>query len=321
MRSKVVRILALTFALSGVGMVMGQQPPQSGEEKQSPKQKKIHIETDFSFPVEKEKANPKKSNLESMLAEALKNNADIRVATAKLAEAEAELNRTRVQVTQQVVTLHHAILAQKATVDHEQKKFERMKTQSMQGSINTAYADEEFAKLTAAKAKLADLEAQVPGLLGKMSRDAEARVDVFSSLTLATLSNDDKILGLQAGTGELIIQHKQMGPIAEKIRKDLSRTISVAFANQSVTEIIESLSRDSGLVIKLRETSRVPVPEKLTFRCDNLTFGAVLQFLEDSLPSYTIVVRDYGLLITHRQNVPPGAISVQEFLRQKPAEK
>src|SRR5206468_7820042 len=54
--------------------------------------------------------------LEEMLTNALKDNPDIRVAEAKVREAEAELNRTRLQVTQKIVALQQALLAQKAEV-------------------------------------------------------------------------------------------------------------------------------------------------------------------------------------------------------------
>ncbi len=56
-----------------------------------------------------------------MLAEALRNNPDIRVAAAKLAEAEVELNRTRLQVMQKIVALHAAIASKKTEIAYQQK--------------------------------------------------------------------------------------------------------------------------------------------------------------------------------------------------------
>src|SRR5262249_49519257 len=54
--------------------------------------------------------------LEEMLNKALKDNPDIRVAEAKMREADAELNRTRLQVTQKVLIFHHSRESQKAMV-------------------------------------------------------------------------------------------------------------------------------------------------------------------------------------------------------------
>src|SRR5690348_16019153 len=119
MRSKMVRTLALALMLGGVGMVTGQapkSPPREEEQetaKKSLKRKIIVAEDEEETPKRvNPKAQPKKSKLEEMLAEALKNNPDIRVAVAKVAEADAELNRTRLQVMQKVVMLHHAIETQ-----------------------------------------------------------------------------------------------------------------------------------------------------------------------------------------------------------------
>src|SRR5437660_737827 len=50
-----------------------------------------------------EPAQTTEPTLEEMLNKALKDNPDIRVAEAKVREAEAELNRTRLQVTQKVL--------------------------------------------------------------------------------------------------------------------------------------------------------------------------------------------------------------------------
>ena len=151
MRSKVGKTLALALVLGGVGFALAQSPPPPAQ------------------PGQPQKPKPKKSKLEEMLAEALRNNADIRVAAAKLAEAEAELTRTRVQVTQQVVTLHHAIQSQKATVDFEQRQYDRYKDLQNHRAIDEKLVEEKFAKLTATKAKLAELETQMPGLLGKVA--------------------------------------------------------------------------------------------------------------------------------------------------------
>lgn len=322
MRSKVVKLLALTLVVSGAGMVMGQQSSPSERKPKLNEPKLVRVEEDETPSPKQQKATQKRSNLEEMLAEALKNNPDIRVAVAKLAEAEAELNRTRVQVTQQVAMLHHAILSQKATVDHEQKRYERMKTLSKQGSIDLTLLDEGLLKLTAAKAKLAELEAQVPGLLGK-SPQSEYTLTIQEAKLLRQeairSSIQTRTTLIEEAEGKMA--PKVAGPMAEKIRKALSRTISVTFKDQPIAVIADYLSSDSGLLIKLREEPGVPVREKLTVRGENLPFGAVLQLLEDSLPFYTIVVRDYGLLITHQQRIPPGAISVQEFLRQKPTVK
>ena len=55
--------------------------------------------------------------LEALVAQALKNSPDIRVAEWKLRETEAELNRVRLQVTQKVAALRMDILEAKAILE------------------------------------------------------------------------------------------------------------------------------------------------------------------------------------------------------------
>src|SRR5262245_44326019 len=72
-------------------------------------------------PAKAESAAPKKAegtpSLEEMLAAALKNNPDIRVAEAKVREAEAELKRIQLQVSQKVTTHRHQLEIKKNIVD------------------------------------------------------------------------------------------------------------------------------------------------------------------------------------------------------------
>src|SRR5438093_12866113 len=90
MRSKAVRGAALAGLLFGVA-AFGQQPAKPGAADK------------------KEEQKPAAGSLEDLIAQALRNNPDIRVAEAKVREAEAELNRTQISVAQKVIALHHDI--------------------------------------------------------------------------------------------------------------------------------------------------------------------------------------------------------------------
>src|SRR5215831_18895608 len=80
-------------------------------------------------PAGKEKEPARKDReptLEDLLSQALKDNPDIRVAEAKLHEADAELNRTRLQVMQKVVALHADLQGARAKVAPAESKFKRL---------------------------------------------------------------------------------------------------------------------------------------------------------------------------------------------------
>src|SRR5207302_8384663 len=80
----------------------------------------------------KEKPKEKLASLEVLLAQALKDNPDIRVAESKLSEAEAELNRVRLLVTQKVVAQQRAITDQRAALSAAEDQLGRMR--QLQGS-------------------------------------------------------------------------------------------------------------------------------------------------------------------------------------------
>src|SRR5262245_30132912 len=92
MRRAVVRVSALAGLLFGV-VAFAQQPTETKKEATDKKAE--------------EKAAA--GSLEDLLAQALRNNPDIRVAEAKVREAEAELQRIRVVTAQKVAALRQAI--------------------------------------------------------------------------------------------------------------------------------------------------------------------------------------------------------------------
>lgn len=319
MRSKVVKPLALALLLCVAGIGLAQQQGKKvrvQEEEETPriKQKKARIEEEESPSVEK-KTPPAKSKLEKMLAEALKKNPDIRVAVAKLAEAEAKLNRTRVQVTQKVVMLHQAILAQKSTVELAQNKFDRANKlrKSNHYVIGSEVFEELKTDLAVAKAKLEELEAQMPALLGKTAR---AEGDASSGLMKFTIGSD---AGLTKGH---TLTLKPTGPLAQRIRKALQTRVRVDYKDVAFADVLKDLEKKApGLSI--RDYAR---PNDTVFKVnlhfeEELPVSAVLQALTDFYQRL-FLVRDYGLLATTQDyKPPPGAMTIEEFLRQNPTEK
>src|SRR5207249_5267404 len=108
--------------------------------------------------------------LEEMLNKALKDNPDIRVADAKVREAEAELNRTRLQVTQKVLAFHYSRESQKAVVKFAEERMQYAQKLKETNAISTDDAKVAEQQLSAAKAKLAEIEAEMPYLLGQQQK-------------------------------------------------------------------------------------------------------------------------------------------------------
>src|SRR5262249_13508951 len=119
MRMWTIKLAAL-IAVAGVGLAMA-QPPAKTDSKPAPAP-----------------AKPDPNSLEAMLATALKSNPDIQVAEAKLREAEAGLNKARVQVLQQLVAAKNTVDFQKAAVATAEISLKHMQQARNAGAADMA---------------------------------------------------------------------------------------------------------------------------------------------------------------------------------------
>lgn len=311
--------------LAGAPAAQAQQqaPPANPPSKEKPQgvvvpaQGPMPVAVDFGFAVAKQ---PEKGSLEEVLAEALKNNPDIRVAEAKLHEAEAELSRARLVVLQKVAALYVARKAAQAKVVQAERDLER--AGRLKASDALAEADYRAAEqaLVAAKAELEKIEAELPVLLGKppqgMPPDAVVQravqflqrrqqgPDAMSAMSAAALMALAQAR-LQPAAGQSV-----PATVAEKVRKALDKPIAVDFKDTPLADILEYLQDKTGIVIRNRVRGRYKITLKFP---EPLPLRAVLQALEDEVVGDTsgdirFVVRDYGLVAVPAGHVLPGAL-------------
>jgi len=323
-----IEAAALAALLLGAALASCQQPGPS-----PPKTEKT---PDVKVPDVKDQ--PDKSKLEEMIEKALKDNPDLRLAQAKLAEAEAELNRARLLVAQNVAVQYHAVEAQKAAVQSAISELKRMKQLGATGAVQTTIVDIAEQKLIDAKAKLASLEAELPYLLGQQ---AEGKIDAKLRTWLESKGLPQPADGAAADYDKYrteYIRHYYLdlygrlptaeeaaaaalpkpgiqGPTADRIRAALDKPFTLDAKELSLEELIAALDKafqeaNSGLLIKNNTDSgivHVPV------RFDRMPFGAVLEWIEDTVPDCRVVVRDYGIVIALKDQLPPGAPSLRDF--------
>src|SRR5262249_45888611 len=101
--------------------------------------------------------------------EALKTNPDVRVAEAKVREAEAELNRTRMKVVSELSLLHAEIQAAQAEADEADRRYERAKTLYQKRALAVEELGAVKRTLEKVTAGLDIKRAKLPYLLGKQS--------------------------------------------------------------------------------------------------------------------------------------------------------
>jgi hypothetical protein len=283
---------------------------------------------------------PAKSKLERMLEKALHNNPDIRLAEAKLQEAQAELNKVRLQVAQKAVSLHHAWATQKAVVDHEQRKIARVRDLFAKRAIAREEVEAAEENLAIAKAKLAEIEAQMPYVMGEQPlAGGPGGMHMMMGGPPGMLPGMGGIMGaggggMMGGTGGAsmgggagmmgMMGASKAGAVepdsAKRIRKVLETRVRVNYNKATVSMILEHLAKKvPGFSCRnlLHLSPNIQeVGLDLAFDYD-LPVGAILEAIEDALlpGQVSFLVRDYGLVLMPRPLAPAGALSVGAFRR------
>lgn len=278
------------------------------------------------LPPEKPAAPPakeqslEKMTLEEMLALALKNNPDLRVAEAKLREAEAELNRTRLGVVQKIIAFRAGLDAARKTVADAEARLKRLQQLRANHAVAAEVVDEATAALAVAKFELAKLEAEAPLLLGKaQGLDLLRRLD-FGSLFDVDGSRESRV---QPGGTDLSPPGTRPAPlpasVAAKLREGLEASVRIPAGDASLYDLLENLERQvDGLNFRnALRTLKDPNPTLTLKARERVPVRAVLQMIEDEIsePGVRFVVREYGILVVPADAVPPGSLLVQDFLR------
>jgi hypothetical protein len=287
-----------------------------------PIQKKVEEKLD--------KARKDQAALEDLLAQALKTNADIRVAEAKLREAEAEVYRARMKIFHRIVVLNEELKnarvrmnALQEAVDHHEKLFKK-------GLASKVTFDDFTAKLQEVKMEVARAEAEMDLLCGKAQKDgtpsatakalewlartqiadAKWQTDWQNLLDPArkTLRPDD----LVARSSPTAVPES----MADKLRKALDSTIKLDLQSVRTDEVIETLrNHTKGVNVHSRIVNTDAV-ESLLLK-EPVPLGAVYQWAEDNF-DWRFIIRDYGIVATDRKSVPPGATLLMDFWRKRP---
>jgi hypothetical protein len=262
-------------------------------------------------------AKPKPSELEQMLAEALVHNPDIRVAEAKLREAEAELNRVRFQVLQKVSTLYHVVQAQREMIGAAEHS---LQTASPQGRDNIRLT------LAQEQAKLASLQAEMPAVLGRPPQSASTNKgggDTGNTATQALIDLFQVPTSTRLWSKTVPVQVElTQGAMADKIRKALDTPVTVDFHGAPLSEVLRFFEDRMGVSFHNVLPRNPRETDQLNLHLTRVPLGAALQALEDTFDQHLcFVVRDYGILVTTREKAPRGAMLLHDFWKKNPGQE
>jgi hypothetical protein len=334
-----IKTFALAALLAGAGFAFGQGGPGDAKKIDKP---------DPNQPGDKAGKEVPKTKLEEMLQQALRNNPDIRVAEAKVAEAEAELNRTRLIVMQKVVLYNANLSDAQAKVASAERLHARLidLAKKAPGSVTEPDLQAAQTELQTAKANLAKVEAELPLLLGDKSQDKaiEKALEWLRRYSLDTTGDpnawrfgspeldraaaeqwfkylhtdsvDTNTAFALAALAAAGVKPPVQGPMADRIKKALDRPIQVNFPGIEPYSALESLlAKVEGVPYNIRLKETELAPADIHLRLDHeVPLGAAFQAYQDvCLPSVRFVVRDYGILVTDDKHVPPGATLLDDL--------
>jgi hypothetical protein len=283
-------------------------------------QKKVEQKLDY---LRKQQAKKDQATLEELLTQALNNNPDIRVAESKLREAEAELYRARVTVLNRIVRLQQELRIAKAEIDHAAGAYERMIELFKAGTIPEATANQEAGKLQKAKSELARVEAEMDLLVGKPN-DKSASWLAIQAFQLA--AGADKNVRVWDFAGGKAVKPDEpeappapvQGTTGERIRKALDTPFKVGAGEQTVTaDDVVRLLREFAKGINIIHNDRGKNREAKYQFTEPIPLGAFFQWAEDTF-GWRFIIREYGIVVSDRDHVPPGSVPLLEFWRKPP---
>jgi hypothetical protein len=297
--------------------------------------------------AEKNTAKENTSSFEVLIGEALKKNPDIRVAESKLREAEAELNRARLLVTQKVVALQRDITLQRAALEEANAHLDGARRVYATGAMSMQEIKSAEVNLQKIKADLARLEAELPYLLGIGGGVSATFTDGMLLLnripaeyyryTLkanppaqdskkAPKEEERKLYDLELEHAYRALNIRQVqsnlpGGTADKIRKalDIMTPPDFTFTQTPPKDILDYLQQHAkgiNIVEQIRLDKLPPVTIRLK---EPVPVGAIFQFLEDTY-GWRFVVREYGIVLAEPSRLPPGAVFLQDFWRNRPGQ-
>jgi hypothetical protein len=296
-----MRVHAVLLGLGSLLFAMGPAAAQTPEIQKQIEQKLEEMRKD-------------RTALQDLLAQALKNNADIRVAEAKVREAEAELYRTRMAILNKIAMLQQQIRSRKAEVDEATSRYEREKILFNKGGSSAAEVSAAAAAVMKYKADLAVVEAELDGLVGKHAEKTGEWKRLFD-MGVAPVNKDHVPFKLKDPKEPPPLPTAVAPALADKLRKALNSPAKFGTVGQIKGDEVIDLLREFTKGINIHtmvEANRFSA--NLDLR-ESVPVGAFYQWAEDQF-AWRFIVRDYGIVATEREKMPPGAVLLLDFWRK-----
>jgi hypothetical protein len=294
-------------------------------------QSQVQLQPQKQPPPTTKQPETKKSELEQAIEDALKHSPDVRVAAAKVAEAEAQLDRARAEVLRKVLAAYHKIQQESALADEYARRaaaMDRLRKQA-KGSVTD---DDYFATLATAASYRAKAEAarsELDFLTGKLkyadkAQTAPTRSPYVLDSYKDRQAHERRLYADALRRFELLAERAALdkAPIADRLRKAMAKKATFALKERTPRDFLDAIKEVmGGLHVQANVKDEGWVHKKMNVTLTDVPLSVAFQLLEDSVDGHRIVVRDYGLLIAPADKLPPNAVTLADFLRPAPTKE
>jgi hypothetical protein len=284
---------------------------------------------------------PVKTRLEQLLEDTYRYNAEIRLAEAKLIEAQAMLAKVRMDVTQKVVQAEAAIRLAELEVEAATSNLKLADENSKSGIASGAVREKARQDMLKAKATFENARTNLDYVTGKAEKALPG-----GRLGGGQIGGSGGQIGGGGGIGGAIGGGAGMigGPAktpakekpgsslsadtAQKMAKALRQKITFDFSDKGAKDLTIGLAlKQISVEHKLKgvfspglafeELMKLKVPP---YEASEMTLGAMLLLLEDRGGIFYFVIEEYGICScaidhTREETLPEGVIRVRDFLR------
>lgn len=190
--------------------------------------------------------DPTLMGLQEMLAIALEHNANVRAAKARVQAAEADLDRTRFEVLQQIMVFREKWQKHRSALNAALQEWRVAQASVKADDASHQLVNQAREKYFQRRTKLAEIEAELPFLLGRPSGKAAQEPDVDSRklLTEELLPMAREILELQtreyktgnATIQDLIAAHRQVAEFEALLATTNTQKVAVVESQKELLQ-------------------------------------------------------------------------------------
>lgn len=292
--------------------------------------------------------------LDELLQSALHSHAEIVQAQAKVRDAELDLIRIRQKILVQIAVKRAEYEAAKATYNEAKVRKDAADRMLKEKAISAEDARTADLTLLKAKAELARYEASLaaaaamapPGVedptilklmttqmwptpdgggryyysgvaLPGLQATGAAPIGVTTYIapgTVPPMTEKVWAIGAAAASAGTSPAMSPAGTGTQKLLKKLAAPVNINLDAPTLADVIEILGQHVDLVSPLAKERLNAKAGSANFK-HALPLGAAMQWVEDSF-KVKLIVRDYGIVVTEPDRVPPGALTVMDVWRQ-----